>query len=318
MKKFFLLLILIFISFSLYSQIINFENKSLSLSVSPSFGVISGHSEEIAYMYEESDTYMSELLWNMSPLFYYGIGIDAAWKLPNSINIQNIFVSGSAKWGIPGKTGKIEDRDWDPDYPDWLTHYSVHDNTTREALLLEFNFGANFVLLDKFLFKPFFSFDYMYFSWLASGGSLLYPESDGGHIYFPVDKNVMAYKQRWYMFSPGLAFSGNFNKFFGLELSFKISPFIWCNAVDEHLMKGVNYFDYMYGGIFLEPKCVFSVFFSSVFYMELSVSYRKISGPRGDDVVKANSLRYTLRNSNAAGAGFDVWDAGLLFRLNIF
>jgi outer membrane protease len=249
-----------------------------------SVGILNGYGEEVVYGDAGSSVPLSQLLWYMEPLVYTGANLDFTWHKP--ANRVGLFTNVSFKFGFPGKTGITEDRDWiAADYPNWLTHYSVHDNYTDRALFADANFGIAFSLFDVFLLKTYVAYDYMLFSWTAKGGSFLYPRySDGseGHGYLRDPESVGSYRQTWHILSPGLALYGTFNRFFNAEIAIKATPVIWSFAEDNHLMRDLVITDTMQRGLFIEPKCTVTFTPVNIFSLSFAVSWKDISRVRGD------------------------------------
>jgi outer membrane protease len=260
---------------------------------------------------------MSQLLWNIDHLIYAGLELDFSWQIPK--NSWGLFSNISAKFGFPGETGVMEDRDWiDADYPNWLTHYSVHSNNTDRAVFIDAAIGASFPVFNSFLLKPFLGYDYMEFSWTANGGSFLYP-GDNGHRYLLVPMDVITYTQIWNIFSLGIAFYGSFNQYFDIELSFKASPFIWCYGNDNHIMRDLIITSDLSGGFFIEPSLVFSYTPTDIFTLSFTFNYKNISGTRGDSTYKrqGSTPPVTDHYQNIAGAAYHAFDIGLVGKFNI-
>ncbi len=241
-KGWFLALLLV-IPLRLFAEEHALKENGVKLYVSPSFGLLSGQGEELVYRNGGSDDTVSQLLWHMNPLVYAGFDVHFDWEKP--ANKWGAFADASFKFGMPMKSGETEDRDWmDSRYADFLTHYSVHDNKTDAAIMIHANSGAAFAVFNKHLLKAYLAYEYMSFSWTASGGSFLYPKyPDGseGHGYLPTPTNVGTYKQTWHMLSPALSFYGTFNRYFSAEIALQASPFIWCHAVDNHILRAGHY-----------------------------------------------------------------------------
>jgi len=302
MKKYNFLIMLVITAMGLFAQ-----NNEHSFSLGVSLGLLGGQSEEIVYRNSKSGYMLSQLLWDMKPLTYAGVEVHYNWQ--NPANKWGLFTDAFFKFGIPGNTGIMEDRDWMfGTYPDWLTHYSVHDNRTQKAMLIDINAGASFKIFEKFLIKPFLSYSYMNFSWAASGGSFLYPDEDGDHFYLITDTDVITYEQTWNIISIGVSFYGAFNRYFDVDISIKLSPLIWCTAVDNHISRNIIFVDSMFSGFFFEPGLLFSFTPNDFFKLSLSVKYRNISGARGNAKIEGEQAVYY----NIGGAGYSVFDIGLV------
>jgi outer membrane protease len=276
-------------------------------SIGVSLGLLHGQGEEIVYWDEGSDRKLSQLLWDIKPLGYAGVDVGLDWQKQGSR--WGFFTGSDFKFGFPGKNGVMVDRDWrGANYPDWLTNYSEHDNRTDSALLIDADFGMSFRLSESFLLKAYIVYTYMSFSWTASGGSFLYPA--GGHWFEEPTGSAVTYQQSWHIISPALAFYGKFNRYFDIELSLKASPFIWCVADDNHPIKNIHFTDTMEYGFFIEPKLVFSYIPKDYFSLSLSVSYRDISGTRGDTDERSQG-KPAVTFEDEAGAGYRAFDIGL-------
>ncbi|MDR0637313.1 MAG: omptin family outer membrane protease [Spirochaetaceae bacterium] len=329
MKRTCVFTLLLTVSVCLTAQVQPVGGKGFSLSLAPSLGLLNGVAEEIVYYKKGSKGKLSQLLWNMNPLVYAGVDINFDWRRPG--NRLGLFVGSSFKRGIPMETGIMEDRDW-TGYnsngvwlSDFLTHYSVHDNNTDNALLIDADFGLSFKVSETYSLRAYMTYDYMTFLWTARGGSLLYPaedtDKDGDldqrHYYLPNSRQAVGtYKQTWHIVSPGIAFYGKFNRFFDIDISLKISPLVWLDTVDEHLLRDLTIEDSMSFGFFIEPMIVFSFTPRGNVALSLAVSYTNMSGLRGDSVYKQQGEQ-TIKHQDVGGAGYRVFDIGLTVRYKV-
>jgi outer membrane protease len=312
-KSYLLLFVFIILGFSIPAQSTGINSHNLSLGTS--IGLLAGEGEKIVYR-DYSDDKLSQLLWHFKPLMYAGIDLHYNWQMP--ANRWNIYANGIFKFGFPGKAGKMEDRDWaDARYADFLTHYSIHDNETENAILIDANIGASFTIFEKYLLKAFITYSYMYFSWTASGGSFLYPSSGGDHGYLVAPTDVGTNKQTWNVLSPGISFYGAFNRYFDIEISLKVSPFIWLSAEDEHLVRNLVITEDITGGFFIEPSLLFSFKPNNFRTLSLSFLYRNISGTRGDSEYKQQG-QPTLKAEYLGGAGYSAFDIGIIAQFKLF
>ena len=315
-----LVFFLVLVSFSAsaedFASEVGDKNDHL-FSIGFSVGLLSGTGEEIVYRSSSAKSYMSQLVWQFNPLFYAGIDLDYSWQSQaDPANVfakffSGFFVGASFKAGLPNDTGLMEDRDWIRQ-PTWaVSHYSLHDNRTETAVLAGLDIGKSFKLYNEFRFSVFLSYNLMYYTFAARGGTFLYPELDGGHFYDPSSYNVVTYKQFWQILSPGITFYGEFNRFFDIELFLKASPLITASSFDEHLSRNLQIInDPMYFGLYIEPGLVFT--FKppvSRFMVSFSLNYRNISGTRGDSRYRypENSNFY----SNVGGADYSAFDIGI-------
>ena len=77
---------------------------------SASLGVLYGQGEEIVYKTSGEDRYLSELLWDLKPLFYHQSALDFGKTRP--LRGPGFWGSLSLRLGIPAGSGNMEDRDW--------------------------------------------------------------------------------------------------------------------------------------------------------------------------------------------------------------
>lgn len=282
-----------------------------------SFGLLHGQSEKIVFIDKNSDDKLSQLLWDLKPLMYAGVDLHYNWQSP--AESWGLFADAALKAGLPDKTGVMEDRDWlSQSYPDFLTHYSVHDNRTNEAILIDINVGASFTIFENFLLKPFISYGYMKYSWVANGGSLLYPSVDGDHRYLYSSIEVITYDQTWNTISAGISFSGAFNRYFTSDVTLKVSPFIWCNATDDHILRKLVITEKLKGGFFIEPSFALNFTPKDWFSLGISVAYKNISGTRGDGAYDfSDGETADLTATGQLGVGYSAFDLGITAKFKI-
>jgi outer membrane protease len=293
-----------------------------SLSLGTSIGLLDGEAEEIVYRDTGSDDKLSQLLWEIKPLVYAGVDANYNWRKSGST--WGIFADILFKFGFSGGTGVMEDRDWIAlNYPDFLTHYSVHDNKTENALLVDTNIGVSFKIFEKYLLKTYITYNYMHFSWTGNGGSVLYPswdidndgQPDGDHSYLR-SIDVITYEQNWHVLSPAVAFYGEFNQYFDIEISRKLSPLIWFSAEDNHILRNLIVTENLNGGFFIEPSLLFSFKPNNFLTLLCSIAYRNISGTRGDGEYNYQG-QPTINVNDMRGAGYSAFDISIMVKFNI-
>jgi outer membrane protease len=298
-----------------------------ALSLFSSIGFLHGRGEEILYKYPGEEIQLSQLLWNIKPLFYYGAALDFSRLRP--LEKPGFFSSLSLKFGFPAKTGIMEDRDWLTS-KDELTNYSLSDNYTSQALLIDFLLGLSLPLRHSVLLKFFWNFSWMSFQWIGRDGYVQY----SSNTEIPLDDSVkkspiygpsIAYSQEWLLLNPGLAVEIPLFSRFRVDFSFQISPrlkylpLIFCFARDNHVMRSLEYQDYVFGGLYLEPRGGFSFFFRDRFALSLYVSYRHIRGGHGESYWRSTGPEGTgfYKSIEEAGAGWYALDSGLSFKVRL-
>jgi len=305
------------------------KSGSYAFSISPQFGFIYGQTEEIVYPPSRYKAkYLSQLLWEIKPVFYYGLALDFSRAQP--MTKWGFFSNISLKNGIPNKSGNMEDRDWESIENDNLTKYSIHDNFTNNLFFLDFSAGFSFPLKHSLLIKTYLTVSYMHFNFYGENGYGNYARETGGagsgifasindspdYLSFANSGKLINYTQDWFIVSPGVSLGYYFNALFYAELVFHISPLVFCNDWDEHLITKVQYRDYMRGGIFLEPEFHFSYSINRRFDLSLKCSWRYIGETRGEIYVRSPSDDDFVQNGNA-GAGLSMIDASLCLRIRL-
>jgi outer membrane protease len=150
--------------------------------------------------------------------------------------------------------------------------------------------------------------------WSATGGSILYPwEKGSGYFTEPIE--VIIYEQTWNILSPGIAFYGELNRYFDIEIYIKMSPFIWLSAKDEHLLRDLVITEEIFGGFFIEPGFTFSFTPNNTIGLSLSFSYRNISGTRGNGQYEYPDK--TMITDDQNGAGYSACDVSITVKFNV-
>ncbi|MDR2259069.1 MAG: omptin family outer membrane protease [Treponema sp.] len=297
-----------------------------TFSITSAAGFLYGYGEEIVYKYSGKETYLSQLLWNIKPLFYAGGGLD--FSRLNPMEKPGFFTALSLKFGFPGTTGIMEDRDWNAP-EDILSNYSRSDNYTDGALLFDYFLGLTLPLKSFALLKIQWGFSWMSFHWTGRDGYLRYPKDKWGNYLYdvplddsaakvPVSGPSISYSQDWLLTYPGLSMLIFLPWRLKLDIAFQISPLVFCFARDNHLLSAQEYTDYVSGGLYLEPRG--SIIFSPTerFDLSLYVSYRFIKGAHGDSYTRATGSDkdeeyYQLAQDS--GAAWYALDSGLSLKI---
>ncbi|GHV18219.1 hypothetical protein FACS189493_7260 [Spirochaetia bacterium] len=310
-----------------YSQTFTWGNTTFTLTAETQFGIMYGEGEEIVYGAPSGAPYLSQLLWDIKPLTYFGAGLSLVVKNP-ALPV-GFFTGLLVKAGIPGFTGSMEDRDWQDNDQQYLTNFSTHDNYTAGAFFLDYDLGVSIPirLTEKRTMdlKIFGRFSWMDLEWISYDGYLQYgAHSYGSPDYGPWDASLaktysygpaVGYNQVWILAAPGIAADIPVGDLFSIGVSFTISPFIWANAYDSHFKRELQFKDYPSGGLMLEPwgELVFSP--NERLAIALHGSYRYISGAQGDGYHRITTGEYVLDGSG--GAGYYALNAGLSLKVRL-
>jgi outer membrane protease len=308
------------------SQTLTLGNTEFIISTETKFGLLYGEGEEIVYGAPSGAAYLSQLLWDMKPLFYFGAGVSLAVKNPSWP--VGLYTGLSVKAGFPGTSGSMEDRDWLDDDNQYLTNFSTHTNNTISALFLDYDLGVSIPIRLKGTYTMdltvFGRLSWMNLEWLARDGYTQYgSHTTGSTDYGPWDPSLpknahsgpaIRYRQTWLMVAPGVTLDFPVLNLFSIGVSFTVSPLIWASAEDFHLIRNLQFNDYPRWGISLEPRLEFVYSPGDRLALSLYASYRYISGARGDIYQNNNPL---LRTLGGAGAGYNALDAGLSLNITL-
>jgi outer membrane protease len=290
------------------------------ISLSADAGTIIGKAQEIVYKYADKDDMESELLWDLKPMIYTGSTLSFSGSDP--LAGFGLALDLSVKFGLPLRSGAMEDRDWydyylEQDYPGDsrysldnpdLKQFSTHDAYLNGGtLLFDVSGGLSFPIKSTVALRVLFALSYMQFSWSGRDGYGRYMRN--GWRLMPFEGLVISYDQAWLIPSPGIGLFWPLNRALSLDLRFFISPLIYAGDEDNHYRTGNKYNDYMRGGLSLEPALDIAFAPNDFFSIVARGSWRYIFGTRGE--IYMNGYFYS---ENQAGAGFAAFNAGLSFK----
>jgi len=300
------------------------ESQAYSFTLCPQFGLFYGHVEEMVF--PTSDTkadLLSQLLWEMKPVFYYGFLMD--FSPLRQMERWGLFSDLSVKFGISGQSGSMEDRDWMSKENTGLTHFSVHDNIAKEIFLLDFSTGFSFPFFNFLLVKTFVSISYMNFRFYGENGSATYARYLGFGKYASIDDDpnkysfngkVISYSQEWFYVAPGVSLGFGYKESLLAEISFMITPLVFCAGLDEHKITKTQFRDRMTGGVMLEPGFRFSVAVSKWLGISCDISWQYISGTRGLSYYKPIGIG-EYQQEGEAGVGLSILNTALLLKIKL-
>lgn len=296
------------------------SETAYALSAAPVFGFLYGQSEELVYKQAKNNTLLSQLIWEIKPLFLLGAALDLDRRYP--MEKWGFFVNLTAQFSVPLKTGTMEDRDWRAP-EDRLSHYSIHDNYTYWAMFFDVSGGLSVPLKSQVLFKFYAALNYMQFKWIARDGYHQYGSLTGGN-YAPWTKDlekisdsgpVIFFTQNWFIITPGISLDIPLYRFFSVNIDFQMSPLVFCLDQDNHIQRGLQFNDYMFGGIFFEPRGAFVFPLHKKITLSVYVSYQVIKDLRGYTVQKNLNSAATATNQDQAGTAYSALGGGLSLKI---
>lgn len=310
---FLILVIMVSTANAIYAQTSSHE-RNYTFSIAPDLGFAYGQVKELLYQLPNytMGNLLSELKWNMKPVFYLGLNLD--FQRTDLMKAPGFFACISFKAGIPGDSGIHENRDWFAIGKGELTHFSSHTNKTREFYVLDAAIGASFPVKQYFYIKPFISGSWMRFAFAGRDGYGEYPYLDPAYHYVDyTGQTVITYEQNWLILAMGVSIGTKVLYPVSFDLYFQISPLTICGATDEHLTRNITFKDFPRYGLFLEPK-VRIIYTLDRYDFILEFAYRHIGEATGDSYTSLNNGRFFL-GQNKAGASLSFADIGLKLRI---
>ena len=298
----------------LYSQDKDKEARNYGYSLGVIYGFVYGQAQEYVYPTDTKAEYLSELLWDMKPVLYYGLKADI--NRNNLMSKTGFFSSVSIKIGVPRESGAHENRDWVSTENKNLTHFSSHTNETFEFYWADAFFGVSIPIASYFYIKPFISGSWMRFAFSGKDGYGKYARTVDGS-YYPIDDspveysfegmNVIRYKQDWFLAAAGFSIGTEILKPLSFELSFHITPLTYCAAKDEHLTNSKTFIDTTSFGLFIEPKGRISLSLQKMEF-SLEAAYRRINNTKGPSYADIGNIGSYRLSPNEAGAALSLFD----------
>jgi outer membrane protease len=299
------------------------SSSPYTLSLDFTLGGKYGQAEEIVYKDQDSDIELSQLLWDLKPLVYWGVVLDYSRR--NPLERVGFFIHASLQAAFPGKTGAMEDRDWKGP-GDTLSNFSSHTNYTDGAWFLDLSAGLSLPLFSRFWLQFYGAFNYMNLQWSSREGYKQYAAIDENGIYKPWSPDItpvpffgpgISYSQDWMIFAPGLSLHLPFSRYFHAALSFQISPLIIGVAQDDHWQRRLQFTDFVFFGLFMEPRGSLVISPHERLDISLDFSYRFIKGSRGNTREEDTLTGKTKTYANSGGASYYVMDLGLAVTLRL-
>jgi len=278
------------------------------------------------YVYYQDDI-LSELVWDLKPLTFLGLGLKAGWD-------RSLQLSAEISGGIPMVTGTMEDSDWlnllgngNTD----KTTFSHHGADLAFAFRWSAEAGWDVPLpLDgpwstkKIRLTPSLGFGYMIWKWnakdgyaqhtIASGG--VYPAWDSDMPRSAVSGIPISYMQEYWMPTLGLEVSIPAGQRLLVKSGISGSLWVNCNGTDNHFAaisgydftgstKSTIYYDLMAGGWMIEPSIEASWSVSPRWSILAAVKGTRISGLRGNTAEQDSEggTIYWSRESDGDGGG---------------
>jgi len=300
-------------------------NKDYSFSLCPQFGLFYGKVEELVYPGAENKAdLLSLLVWDIKPVFYYGFLMDFSPVKP--LEKRGFFSNLSIKFGIPGLSGNMVDKDWLSVENAELTNFSSHDNITKKIFLFDLSAGFSFPVRGLFFVKTFVNISYMNFRFDGENGYKTYAVDLGSGKFGPIadapkepiSGKVISYSQEWFYVTPGVSAGYGYKDLFSAEIFFMITPLVFCSDLDEHIRPPSKQFiDNMKGGVMLEPGLHLSYNVNKLLNISCDISWRYISGTKGPAYKSEPIGAGIYESAGKAGAGLSILNTVLMLKVKL-
>ncbi|QTQ15255.1 omptin family outer membrane protease [Treponema parvum] len=251
-RKFFIATALAFATALVCAQSGHSDKKKWTWSAEASLGFIYGRMGEYAYYDKGSSDKLSYLEWDMKPLWFYGVDLEAASeKFSFLVNLKGF---------VPASCGYMQDSDWLQDYQ-WgtgnrsvKTNYSEHDNFLTSGFSSFGEISYKFCPSEKIFVFPLFAIEYqdMYFSgrdgtaWY--GKDNFYPYNAGGGYSTIQDffGKVIDYERRDVYVWLGCRASWVFSDKWNFSVSGYVAPYVYMWSRDSHFLRSIYFVDIGY------------------------------------------------------------------------
>lgn len=286
------------------------------LSLEPLFGIRYGTLNE--YVFENSNKVgyhkLSQLDWDIKPLFYVGGKISVSHKL-----FDFAFYGGGF---FPSRCGTMYDSDWQsPSDVTMKTNYSESDNILNNGAFCGTSFGVSFAPFNFLVLSPSLSVDYEYYSFTGKDGwkrygnsSTPYDDENVPKEYFSGD--VIDYSRNH--FFTWLGFAAQFKPFSAVEVATCVytAPFIYIDSLDYHILRNTYFYDSLYGffkGWKFDSAVIWNI--SSRFSVKAAAAFTLINCIKGTTYSTNSSedgpYSESSKESSEPGAGAQFWSWSL-------
>ncbi|MBI9098084.1 MAG: omptin family outer membrane protease [Spirochaetaceae bacterium] len=311
--KIFSILWLVILSFQLQAiqsmdGVLIAESDSIGFTIEPSIGFLNGVAREIVYKDNSSDTYLSELIWDLTEIVYAGLSA--------SINIQNRLYLNIGFWtSINAGSGYMNDFDWlnltgksypvydDYDRSGW-TNWSLSSVDVVRSLLLDVNISYDFLSQRNVRFSPMSGYRRLYWDWSDRVLDSIYPPEWRS---LEVGADAIDYELLLNILYMGFGVAGYYPDGVFLDWIFIYSPFVFGGDHDHHLLRddygpgGIHFYDNIYFGQYLSTTVKIGYSFSEWFCLSTKFSGEYLIERRGSTYVYDNEGN--SKGSIAGGAG---------------
>jgi outer membrane protease E len=279
---------------SLYPITVIAEQPRHHWSIENSLGFTYGHARELVYQYPGSPDLLSELVWPLEGLLYYGTSLTFSYgKSP----MAGFYSTLGVRFGFFMQSGTITDKDWlNADTNGYfLTNFSAHDAISEHSQWVDATIGYGFIVSDRFIIRTGLTASFMNLHWTARDGYIQYGSNTGQNTSsyvpwsssfpkVPVYGTGIAYWQNWVSIAPTLEVLWLVDNRLSLTAAASVYVLNSCNDQDDHYLRELplQFTEHVSGGFGIEPKLTVSYRLVSNISVGIEGTWRYITGLRGN------------------------------------
>ncbi len=254
-------------------------------------GVIHGATTELVF---DQGQKISEIAWEMKPIIVTGYTVGAT--------LHKRVAAHFSYWsGVNNHIGSVEDSD----FKDGIkTSFSKHTATLERAYLADLDIGYNFLKSDTVAFTGIFGYSLRQIKMGAKDG---FVESPPGSTQKEIFGTGFAYEQIYKFPYVGITLDYFFQQRLTLNLSSFYSNQVAIDTLDNHVRRGIDFYDTMRGGVYYAfgPFVNFRIGRNSA--LSVSSLYMKIKEVQGSSYsVNTSTGEKSSTRENGAGTRFNA------------
>jgi outer membrane protease len=276
-------------------------SKHWEITVTPSIGYLYGEAREIVYDDSDTDDYLSELIWDLSDLFYAGGTV--------SFNAINRFYINTGFWAsISSGTGYMNDFDWIDgetesdgyDRYNW-TRWSLSEVEVLESYIIDINASYDFLARREHKLSGLIGFKSLYWDWNDEVSDSYY---DGVSDVVEVGVNAIDYQLLMLIPYIGTVYGYTIKEFY-ISGKLLYSPAVFAYDHDHHILTSTHYYDEYTWGHYFSLSLFCGYRFSQLFSISLQLNGEYVLETRGSIAVYNESSIQTGYYSDQAGLQYE-------------
>ncbi len=263
-KKHFLIIVC---TLSLFGIIFSSDAKIYDFSLETNFNAQMGVVNELVY--KENGDVLSKLAWKQY--------ITPQINLIYNARVNSVFFNAQLTSSIPLNSGIMEDFDYETSVKDAVTKYSIHDLTVDKSFAFKLHVAYRFNVTNSYKIQPLVGFSYQNRMFTAHDG--YYQYAPDGQLWDESLSKValtgagISYEQT--IMYPFVGFENIFYvKDVICNVSLSFFPYIFVDALDNHYLRTLQFYDKMRGGTVLNVgTSVYVPFKKNDFGLKFGIGY---------------------------------------------